>query len=496
VAKLDSELAIVVARMGEMTARLITADVSEPVLREDAALVDAMIARDQEDDADLTQPTLFGAPLPATRMLPSVGTVDRLCALAADLTVAAADREDAATELAAEAGQLGRLEEELTALRTAISQTEQDLATLTEQRESARVAAAEARDRAAAHRASLLSQLDGAPDLDTALAAVAGLADALADAARAIDAAEAAAMTAARDEAEAGQAATGAGFPDVATAQDAFREPAWRSAQQQELQRQEADAAAVEAGLADPALDVPLDPPADLDAAEAATVHAAGQHDDAVGALSRASEKAAVLATLAPQFAARLAALQPLRARAAEARQLADLAAGLGANELRMTLSAFVLAARLEEVAAAASHRLEKMTAGRYRLAHSDARRGAGKSGLGLVAQDAWTGQDRDTSTLSGGETFLASLALALGLADVVTAEAAGVTIEALFVDEGFGTLDEETLEEVMTVLDTLREGGRLVGIVSHVTELRQRIPAQVHVRKGRTGSTVDLVAP
>ncbi len=161
-----------------------------------------------------------------------------------------------------------------------------------------------------------------------------------------------------------------------------------------------------------------------------------------------------------------------------------------------MTLSAFVLAARLEEVAEAASHRLEKMTAGRYRLAHTDSRRGAGKSGLGLVAQDAWTGQDRDTSTLSGGETFLASLALALGLADVVTAEAAGVTIEALFVDEGFGTLDEETLEEVMTVLDTLREGGRMVGIVSHVAELRQRIPAQLQVRKTRTGSTVHLIAP
>ncbi|HXP55725.1 MAG TPA: SMC family ATPase, partial [Streptosporangiaceae bacterium] len=225
VAKLDSELAIVVARMGEMTARLIIADVSEPVLREDAALVDAMTARDQENDAGPAQPTLFDALPPPTRMMPSVGTVDRLCALAADLTVAAADREDAATELAAEAGQLGRLEEELTGLRATISQTEQDLATLTEQRESARMAAGQARDRAAAHRASLLSQLDGAPDLDTALAAVTGLADALAGAARAIEATEAAAVTAARDEAEAAQAATGAGFPDVTAAQDAFREP-------------------------------------------------------------------------------------------------------------------------------------------------------------------------------------------------------------------------------------------------------------------------------
>jgi DNA repair protein SbcC/Rad50 len=154
-----------------------------------------------------------------------------------------------------------------------------------------------------------------------------------------------------------------------------------------------------------------------------------------------------------------------------------------------------VLAARLEEVAAAASHRLLRMTAGRYSLVHTDSRRGGGRSGLGLLACDAWTGADRDTSTLSGGETFMASLALALGLADVVTEEAGGTRIEALFVDEGFGSLDEETLEEVMNVLDGLREGGRCVGIVSHVSELRQRIPAQVRVRKGHSGSTVSVQA-
>src|SRR3954469_19703976 len=133
------------------------------------------------------------------------------------------------------------------------------------------------------------------------------------------------------------------------------------------------------------------------------------------------------------------------------------------------------------------------MTSGRYSLVHTDARRGGARSGLGLLARDTWTGQDRDTSTLSGGETFLASLALALGLTDVVTAEAGGARIEALFVDEGFGTLDEQTLDEVMDVLAGLREGGRIVGLVSHVAELRQRIPAQVEVRKGRTGSALAV---
>jgi exonuclease SbcC len=212
-----------------------------------------------------------------------------------------------------------------------------------------------------------------------------------------------------------------------------------------------------------------------------------------VAAGDRAVHKAEQLADLAPALAARLRELEPVADRAAQARSLADLAAGGGANTLRMTLSSFVLAARLEEVAAAASERLLKMTSGRYSLVHTDARRGAGRSGLGLLACDTWTGVDRDTSTLSGGETFLASLALALGLADVVTAEAGGTRIEALFVDEGFGSLDEDTLEEVMTVLDGLREGGRMVGIVSHVAELRQRIPAQVRVHKGQAGSHLSV---
>jgi exonuclease SbcC len=273
-----------------------------------------------------------------------------------------------------------------------------------------------------------------------------------------------------------------------------MRPAGWRAAEQKKIRGHEDEVTAVAKQLADPDLDVALEPPADVAGAEEKVGAASGAYDEAVAGLGGARDKAAALAGLAPEFAAALTGIEPLRDSAAETRRLADLAAGLGANTLKMTLSSFVLAARLEEVAEAASQRLLRMTAGRYSLAHTDARRGAGKSGLGLLACDAWTGQERDTSTLSGGETFLASLALALGLADVVTAEAAGVTIEALFVDEGFGSLDEDTLDEVMSVLDGLREGGRLVGIVSHVSELRQRIPAQVRVRKDRNGSSVEIV--
>jgi len=99
----------------------------------------------------------------------------------------------------------------------------------------------------------------------------------------------------------------------------------------------------------------------------------------------------------------------------------------------------------------------------------------------------------RSAKTLSGGEAFLASLALALGLADVVAAESGGVLLDTLFIDEGFGSLDSGTLEEVMAVLDDLRAGGRVVGLVSHVDELRQRIPNRLLVHKGRNGSRLEL---
>jgi exonuclease SbcC len=105
---------------------------------------------------------------------------------------------------------------------------------------------------------------------------------------------------------------------------------------------------------------------------------------------------------------------------------------------------------------------------------------------------DDYSGQQRPAKTLSGGESFLASLALALGLADVV---AAGAVLDTLFIDEGFGTLDAETLELVMTTLDELRAGGRVVGLVSHVEELRQRIPTRLLVRKAREGSSLELTA-
>jgi exonuclease SbcC len=191
-----------------------------------------------------------------------------------------------------------------------------------------------------------------------------------------------------------------------------------------------------------------------------------------------------------------LADLVPAQTEARLVAELAECFAGNSAdNTLRMRLSSYVLAARLAEIATLANERLTTMSEGRYGLEYTDARAAKGaRSGLGLVVRDAWTGQSRPTSSLSGGESFMASLALALGMGDAVRAESGGFDLQTLFVDEGFGSLDEESLEQVMAVLDTLREGGRAVGIVSHVSELRTRIPHQLQVLKAQGGSRIRVV--
>lgn len=161
-------------------------------------------------------------------------------------------------------------------------------------------------------------------------------------------------------------------------------------------------------------------------------------------------------------------------------------------NTKRMTLTSYALAALFADVAAHASERLVVMSAGRYRLVHDvSIGKGEKKAGLGLRVFDAFTQETRDTRSLSGGEGFMASLALALGLADTVAGTRGGVELDSLFIDEGFGSLDPDALAEVMRVLDELRAGGRTVGVISHVQAMQQSIPAGITVRNSPTGSRV-----
>ncbi|MEV4503009.1 SMC family ATPase [Streptomyces klenkii] len=289
-------------------------------------------------------------------------------------------------------------------------------------------------------------------------------------------------------------AAFRAGFGNPALAEEAVLGAAARRELQERLDARAREEAAVAEALADPAtVDAAARPAADPGAAAAALDAAAARLRDASVAEVAARTRCKDLDRLSAAALTDARRLAPLREEHHRVAELAALAAGTSTrNERRMRLESYVLAARLEQVAAAATARLRRMSAGRYTLVHSDARAGGNaRSGLGLHVIDHWTGRERDTATLSGGETFFVSLALALGLADVVTEEAGGVRLDTLFIDEGFGSLDEQTLDEVLDVLDALRERDRAVGIVSHVADLRRRVPTQLRVVKGRSGSTV-----
>ncbi|MGN6299928.1 MAG: AAA family ATPase [Angustibacter sp.] len=292
----------------------------------------------------------------------------------------------------------------------------------------------------------------------------------------------------------AGETAGELGFTDLDAAQRAWLDDDELAALEQSVREHERLRADTHAVLATAELcDLEGVPAPDLDGLGAAAEQAARQCAEAVRALTIAQHAHAALVDLAEELREHDDVHRELRARHRRVDELSRCVDGTGGgNVRRMRLSAFVLAARLEEVAAAASERLLAMSDGRYTLTHSDdLAKGGARSGLGLQVVDSWTGVAREPATLSGGESFIASLALALGLADVVQAEAGGTDIETLFVDEGFGSLDDYALEEVMSVLDGLRSGGRTVGIVSHVGDLRSRIHQQLEVVKTRTGSSV-----
>ena len=193
-----------------------------------------------------------------------------------------------------------------------------------------------------------------------------------------------------------------------------------------------------------------------------------------------------------------LDALAQAREQTGPIRRLADIAVASGPENLASTpLSAWVLIARLEDVLAAANPRLERISSGRYQLvAIPEDGTASRKSGLGLAIIDHDTEAVRSPRTLSGGETFYTSLALALGLADVVTAEAGGVELRTMFIDEGFGSLDSHTLSLVMAQLQALRCAGRTVGVISHVEEMATQIADQIQVRPlAQGGSTLSVRA-
>ncbi len=444
------------------------------------------------------------------------GTGSRVSGLVAELAGVASQAGDASE--GALAAELAAAEESLAAMSGAgadIDRIEDELRHVDAEAEEARDRQGEVQTALAGlttQRAALTEETDrlGAaieaargddPTIPARIGRLDRESDLLRDTAAATDRLRAAADDAATASAEAVAAAVAEGFASTDDARAAaLDEPA-----HEELVRRvrfhDDEEARVAGLLDDPELaEAAARPRPDLESLEAALAAAEDHHGSVGSASDRFVRRHDRLTALTADLSARAAAWLPAEARHELATRVAALTSGdPAANHTRMRLSAYVLAARLEQVVAAANQRLARMSGTRYSLEHTIDRaageRRHGTGGLGLRVIDGWTGHHREPGTLSGGETFITSLALALGLADVVTAEAGGAEIGTLFVDEGFGTLDEDTLDEVMEVLDGLRDGGRAVGIVSHVAELRTRIPAQLKVRKTRTGSALEVSA-
>lgn len=288
------------------------------------------------------------------------------------------------------------------------------------------------------------------------------------------------------------------GFADVEEWMAANRGTEWISAKTREIAEFERACTQVRAGLSGPELaDVQLDALFDdIDQLEALAAAAKKDMEAASNEHGSLRDQVARTKSRVSDICEALARNAAVIAETADAVRVGQLVAGNGDNQLNLDLAKYVLIRRFTEVLSAANTELARFSGGRYTLEHTDAKRGNAKSGLGVRVHDMHTNQVREVGTLSGGETFYVSLSLALALAEVVRAESGGVDLGTLFVDEGFGTLDPDVLDDVMHTLEGLREGGRTVGIVSHVSELKSRVADRIEVvvKPDRT-STLRITA-
>ena len=279
------------------------------------------------------------------------------------------------------------------------------------------------------------------------------------------------------------------GFADEGAVSKASMSRVELQALEDSIRVHEQSAATARATLAEP--EIADLPPGTLELDEAALAAGRAARDTAIAERSSLTERRTEVRRATDVAILEFDESVELQTRFNDVRELAAVVHGDEPNTMRMKLETYVLAAQLEEIVAAANARLKVMTGGRFTLEHDDSlqyRRV--QSGLGLAILDEHTGRSRATHSLSGGETFLASLALALGLAEVVTNQAGGITLDTLFIDEGFGSLDADTLEIAMSTLDSLRAGGRTIGLISHVDSMKEQITARLHVEVSSHGDS------
>ena len=287
-------------------------------------------------------------------------------------------------------------------------------------------------------------------------------------------------------------------FPTVQAVREAWLDRRELAAVEARVSEHRSAQDRVAAGLAEPSLvALPETVEVDLDALRAAVTEAEALAHEATTRAAVVAQRAADMERGARHVTDAVVALDTVRDSTEPVIRMANLATGASSDNTRsLTLTTFVLMRRFEDVVAAANDRLATMSDGRYELVRSDDREDVStrKTGLAMRVLDHSTETARDPRTLSGGETFYVSLCLALGMADVVTAEAGGIDLGTLFVDEGFGSLDPETLDSVLGVLGGLRAGGRVVGVVSHVEALKQTIADGISVRRLPDGSSTLTV--
>ncbi len=289
-----------------------------------------------------------------------------------------------------------------------------------------------------------------------------------------------------------GQELAASPFATAADAAAALQEESWRRKLVERIAAYEAAVIEQRNLLAAPDLaDLPEARP-DTTAAGEAVARLDGARTRAVERHSEARVAQREITRLAAEHRAGATALAAKQEKAERLGAVANRCQGKAAPYI--SLQRWVLSAYLADICGYANQRLTLMTSGRYQLRLTDeGGHGGRNAGLGLRVLDAYTGEEREVSSLSGGETFQASLALALGVADTVQAHAGGVPLEALFIDEGFGSLDPDNLQLAMDELDRLREGGRLIGLISHVGALRERIRGGIEVIAGERGSSLRV---
>jgi exonuclease SbcC len=394
------------------------------------------------------------------------------------------------------------LTDAVTALDEEASTVAQRVVAATQVEAATAASLAQAQSRLAVDERTVGAAREGHPTVQARQSALLRQAERNEAAARALEALHRAVATFAERSAAATRGAALAGFADVAAAAAAVRDAAAMAALDLAISDWEAETTRLATLLADPEL-AGLDP---------TQVEALRQAADDAAIAARAAKEAEDAAREAQttadrqvgRFAARrrdvevaAAECEHLERESAAVFRLAPLVKGTSGHR-RVALTTYVLRLWFEKVVQAANLRLADMSGGRYALERVDqADRANERVGLTLQVVDRHTGQSRSEKSLSGGETFYTSLALALGLADVVTEEAGGVSLDTLFIDEGFGSLDLETLDQVMGVIDDLRVGGRVVGIVSHVAELKDRVAERLEVSREAEGgpSRVRVIA-